>query len=38
VAAAPEPVAEPVQGALIQPKLLEELPPDAPKKRGWWKR
>ncbi len=38
VAPAAEPVAEPVQGTIIQPKLLEELPPDAPKKRGWWKR
>ncbi len=38
VAVAPAPVAEPVQGTVIQPKLLEELPPDAPKKRGWWKR
>ena len=38
VSPAPEPAPEPLQGTVIQPKVLDELPPDAPKKRGWWKR
>jgi hypothetical protein len=36
--AAPEPApAEPLQGPAIQPKAVEEVAAEAPKRRGWWR-
>ncbi len=37
-AAVQEPAPEPVQGPAVQPRSVDELTADAPRRRGWWKR